>query len=108
MWKVTILTLLVIMSFSGSCLANEETEFLSNKENEFKYVTKFGRMGIVTLGTAEELGIKSTELVDLLALRFKNNLAGMKYEPLNAYPMTVGERKTLGTLWCQVWTVGEN
>jgi hypothetical protein len=74
-------------------------------------IEKFGSINVSLTGTAEKLGLNTAQLTDHLALRFKNNFAGMKYEEMmKPYTVPPGDaaRSKIGTLWCHVWTVGDN
>jgi hypothetical protein len=100
-----------IAAFVFFCLLTSPAFALTDDElQKYQYrplvpIEKFGWIKVTTYGTAEDIGLHSNELTDLLRLRFKNNFAGTKYESFEGNYPTASEQPLVGSLWCSVWTI---
>lgn len=75
---------------------------------EMRQVKKFVSVEVQTQGTAEKLGLKSSDLTDLTRLTVLNKIPGIALEG-SVGPSTNSSDPPhqLGFLTCEVWTVGE-
>lgn len=75
---------------------------------EMRQVKKFVSVEVQTQGTAEKLGIKSSDLTDLTRLTVLNKVPGIALEG-SVGPSTNWSEppNQLGFVTCDVWTVGE-
>ena len=74
-------------------------------------IKTFGSVGVSTRGSVEKIGLTESGLKGFLSLRLKNNFAGIKYENLlepYRLPSDTEKSATIGTFWCNVWTVGDD
>jgi len=75
---------------------------------EFGQIKKFVSVEVQTIGTAEKIGLKKTDLTDLMRLTFLRQLPGAPLVGSGGLPADGTERlNQLGFLTCEVWTVGE-
>ena len=75
---------------------------------ELKQIKKFVSVEVQTLGTAEKIGLKSSELTDMTRLTFLKSFPGIALEASGGPSSAETERLSqLGFLICEVWTVGE-
>jgi hypothetical protein len=76
--------------------------------DELKHIKKFVSVEVQTQGTAERIGLKSSELTDMTRLSFLKNFPGIALEASGGPSTAETERLSqLGFLTCEVWTVGE-
>ena len=83
--------------------------------DKFNPIEYFGYIVVYFQGSAEEIGLNKTELIDHARLRFKNNFAGIKCkQDLNiriclpkALP-NVDDWPKVGTISFTIWTVGKD
>lgn len=102
-------TVLVALSLNG---APASAEPVSRPEGqsfaELKQIKKFVSVEVQTQGTAEKLGIKSSDLTDMTRLAFLKNFPGIAIEASGGPSAEQTDRLSqLGFLICEVWTVGE-
>ncbi len=75
---------------------------------ELQEIKKFVSVEVQTQGSAEKIGLKSTELTDLTRLAFLNNFPGVALESSGGPSLDGVERPNqVGFINCEVWTVGE-
>lgn len=75
---------------------------------ELKLIKKFVSVEVQTQGTAEKIGIRSSDLTDMTRLTFLKSFPGIAIEGSGGPSTDQNDRLSqLGFLTCEVWTVGE-
>ena len=107
--------ILLLLLIHCPVLAEEKTgeqfsDLLQIMYRHVKWVEKFGTIRFHVKNEKDNaIGLSSEKLTDFLKLRYKNNFANFPYETIGLLDMISEEqRKKLGSLWCGVWTVGED
>jgi hypothetical protein len=105
----TGVVLMVALSLQG-VFASAETGSRPEASSfaELKQITKFVSIEVQTLGTAEKIGLRSSELTDVTRLTFLKNFPGVALQGSGGPSANETDRLSqLGFLTCDVWTVGE-
>jgi hypothetical protein len=102
---------IVLITESSAFAEGKKQNFESILYREFKTIENFGLINVSLEGSAEKIGMKKEALTDYLRLRFKNSFARMEFkEPENLIAAFLDKEKAkrIGSIYVEVWTVGDD
>jgi len=112
--NLAVIVLLGVLLSASALPEEKEWRIIDGVYGELDKIQSFGYIQVWLEGdSAEKLGLTESKLTGFARLRFKNNLAGMKYEDMSKKMLYLStnhpERaKQVGYLRFQVWVVGDH